>query len=164
MDIALTSVLEIFLSLSWANIVTFLLVVLVFPWFLIPLAVSILTFAIYTAIFQTGLREVKRLENLSRSPLFGHINTMVQGLPTIHAYDKTQDFISRFLKLQDDNTVLQTIFHFTSRWVALRLDLLVVFIVGSTALCVVLLRGTTSAAFAGLALAYTAQVKRFFKF
>lgn len=38
---------------------------------------------------------MKRLENVSRSPIFSSVAATVQGLSTIHAFGKENDFISK---------------------------------------------------------------------
>ena len=47
--------------------------------------------------------QLKRLDNVSRSPLFSHLTATLQGLATIHAFDKGQDFISEFHLRLDRN-------------------------------------------------------------
>jgi len=40
---------------------------------------------------------VARIENVTKSPLFSHIAASVQGLSTIKAYKKENDFIERWV-------------------------------------------------------------------
>ena len=47
------------------------------------------------SIFHRGVQELKKVENISRSPWFSHITSSVQGLGTIHAYDKREDCVSK---------------------------------------------------------------------
>ena len=64
-------------------------------WFLIAVIPLAVMFLVIYSIFRVGLRDLKRLQNISVSPLLSHVAATVQGLHSIHAYDKTQDFISR---------------------------------------------------------------------
>ena len=41
------------------------------------------------------MRDLKRLENVSRSPVYSHVVTTVNGLDTIHAFNKEREFISK---------------------------------------------------------------------
>ncbi|GAB6030088.1 Multidrug resistance-associated protein 9 [Chamberlinius hualienensis] len=157
-DTQLSIVMESFLSLGWMIVISLLMVVLVYPWFLIPLVVFAGVFFIFTMVFQVSLRELKRVENVSRSPLFGHISAMVQGLSTIHAFQKENAFSKKFYKFQDENTVIQLQLQLATRWLAFRLDILVVVLIVSTALFVVFWKGVVPAALAGLALSYSAQM------
>ncbi|XP_064239084.1 ATP-binding cassette sub-family C member 11-like isoform X2 [Aotus nancymaae] len=65
------------------------------PYILLMGAIIIVTCLIYYMMFKKAIGVFKRLENYSRSPLFCHILTSVQGLSSIHVYGKTEDFISQ---------------------------------------------------------------------
>ena len=43
------------------------------------------------------MRDMKRIENVSRSPWFSHISATVQGLSTIRAYNKNKEFADRYM-------------------------------------------------------------------
>lgn len=43
--------------------------------------------------YRISMRDLKRLENMSRSPVFSFITATTQGLNTIRAFNKEQEFI-----------------------------------------------------------------------
>ncbi|KAF7481669.1 Hypothetical predicted protein [Marmota monax] len=51
--------------------------------------------ALSSSIFHRGVQELKKVENISRSPWFSHITSSMQGLGVIHAYDKKEDCINK---------------------------------------------------------------------
>jgi ABC-type multidrug transport system fused ATPase/permease subunit len=50
-------------------------------------------------------RQVKRLESISRSPIYSHFGETVSGAPTIRAYGVTRNFINENERKIDDNQV-----------------------------------------------------------
>ena len=75
--------------------ITILFVVLVYPWFLTALLVMGGIFFFVDRMFRRAVRDLKRLENVSRSPIFSHVAATVNGLNTIHAFAKERQFISK---------------------------------------------------------------------
>eukprot|EP00935_MAST-01C_sp_MAST-1C-sp1_P002445 g2445.t1 len=72
-------------------------------------------------------REVKRLEAVSRSPIYSLFSEMLAGLPTIRALDGSQRQWQRELRERlDANSRGYFCFLATSRWLGIRLDALVV--------------------------------------
>lgn len=47
------------------------------------------------SVFYRGVQEIKKVENVSRSPWFSHITSSMQGLGIIHAYDRREDCITK---------------------------------------------------------------------
>ena len=75
--------------------VSIVFIAMVVPWFLVALVILAFIFALFSRVFRCALRDLKRLENVSRSPIFSHVTASVSGLDTIHAFGKEQDFISK---------------------------------------------------------------------
>ncbi|XP_064130208.1 ATP-binding cassette sub-family C member 11 isoform X4 [Loxodonta africana] len=71
-----------------------------------------------------AIRVFKRLESYSRSPFLSHILTFLHGLSSIHVYGKTEDFLSQFKRLTDAQSNYQLLFLSSTRWVALRLEIM----------------------------------------
>ena len=139
-------------------LVTIILIAVLFYWFIIALVFFIALFIFLNIVFRRSVRELKRLDNISRSPIFSHISASVQGLSTLHAYGKTEEFVEKFEKLLDGNTLPFFMFACSHRWLAVRLDIITIGITIVTSLLVVLLRDNVPAAMGGLAITYAIRV------
>ena len=95
------------------------------------------------------------MENTTRSPVFSVLVETLQGLNTIHAFNKEGDYTQRFFNLYDENATCNYLYMSGTRWLAVRVDLLAAVTMSTTAFLVVLLHGTVAPAMAGLALAYS---------
>ncbi|XP_078526662.1 ATP-binding cassette sub-family C member 12 isoform X2 [Lissotriton helveticus] len=157
-DVRLPFQAENFLQQMFLVLFTIVIVSVVFPYLLIAIAILAVVFVFLLKVFQKGVSEIKRIENISRSPWFSHITSTVLGLSTIHAYDKKQEYIDQFKLLNDDNSSHYLLFNCAMRWLSLRTEFLVNLVTITVALFVVLTPpSTVSTSSKGLALSYTVQ-------
>lgn len=163
-DTRLSFLVEAFILNITFLLSTIVLIVVLFYWFIIALVFFLALFIFLNITFRRSVRELKRLDNISRSPIFSHISASVQGLSTLHAYGKTEEFSQQFEKLLDKNTLPFFVFNVSHRWLAVRLDLITVGITTVTALLVVLLRDDVPAALGGLAITYAIRVSCIYEF
>ncbi|CAH1408378.1 unnamed protein product [Nezara viridula] len=142
-----------------------LFICLAFPFFAIGLVLLFLVyyFRIHRS-FRAGLRELKRLDNLTRSPVFSNVLTTVQGLDTIHAFGKEQGFIQRFTSSFDFNSVCFYMSSVANRWIALRVDTVTVLIIFGTSIFSIVMKGSVPASLAGLAIAYATTLSGMLQF
>ncbi|KAM5152000.1 multidrug resistance-associated protein 1-like [Mantella aurantiaca] len=97
-------------------------------------------------------RQLKRLDSVSKSPLYTHLNETLQGVNVIRAFKEQERFI------QENNLRLNTNqrFYFSSfvanRWLSVRCDLLSNFIVFTVAIVGVLFKESISPGLVGLAI------------
>ncbi|XP_051689838.2 ATP-binding cassette sub-family C member 12 isoform X2 [Oryctolagus cuniculus] len=140
--------------------VLFILVILaaVFPAVLLVVAGLAVGFFMLLRIFHRGVQELKKVENISRSPWFSHITSCMQGLGVIHAYGKEEDCISKFKMLNDENSSHLLYFNCALRWFALRMDVLMNVVTFIVALLVTLSFSSISASSKGLSLSYIIQL------
>lgn len=163
-DIRLPITVESIIQNVWIVMFAVLFICLVFPWAVIPLIILGIVYYIISKIFRVAVRDFKRLENVSRSPIFSWVGTTVEGLSTIHAFGKENEFTARFTKLFDENTTCLYMCSIAMRWLAVRIDTLAVSTVCITAALIIVLHGQVSPALAGLALAYATHISGLFQY
>ncbi|XP_053762045.1 ATP-binding cassette sub-family C member 11 isoform X2 [Panthera pardus] len=124
LDQLLPIVAEEFLVLFLMVVAILLVVSVLSPYILLMGIILVTVCLIYYMKFKMAINVFKRLENYSRSPLLSHILTALQGLSSIHVYGKTEDFISKFKRLSDIQNNYMLMFLSSSRWIALRLEIM----------------------------------------
>uniref|UniRef100_A0A4X2MBL1 Multidrug resistance-associated protein 4 n=1 Tax=Vombatus ursinus TaxID=29139 RepID=A0A4X2MBL1_VOMUR len=135
----------------------------VIPWIVIPLIPLFVVFIFLRRYFLETSRDVKRLESTTRSPVFSHLSSSLQGLWTIRAYRAEQRFQELFDAHQDLHSEAWFLFLTTSRWFAVRLDAICAIFVVVTAFGSLVLAQTLSAGQVGLALSYAITLMGMFQ-
>ncbi|XP_076004915.1 ATP-binding cassette sub-family C member 4-like isoform X2 [Genypterus blacodes] len=135
----------------------------VIPWILIPVVPLLLVFIYVRRYYLQTSRDIKRLEATTRSPVFSHLSSTLQGLWTIRAFRAEERFQKTFDAHQDLHSESWFLFLTTSRWFALRLDgMCSVFVTVTTFGCL-LLRDQLDAGSVGLALTYAITLMGMFQ-
>ncbi|KAF8763919.1 Multidrug resistance-associated protein 5 like [Argiope bruennichi] len=163
-DTQVPSVMVILLQRYSSLVLALLLVVIVYHWFAIPLVVLGALFLFLQKLFKATMRDLKRFENTSRSPVFGHVAATVKGLPTIKAFEKQEDFFDRFTQLVDNHASPRYLYYSSMRWLGIRMDLLCLLITLITILFVLYLRDQVNPAFAALALVLVLQLSGLYQY
>ncbi|XP_071598004.1 ATP-binding cassette sub-family C member 4 isoform X2 [Heliangelus exortis] len=128
--------------------------VAVIPWILIPLIPLFILFIFLRRYFLDTSRDIKRLESTTRSPVFSHLSSSLQGLWTIRALKAEERFQKLFDAHQDLHSEAWFLFLTTSRWFAVRLDAICAIFVIVVAFGSLVLAKTLNAGQVGLALSY----------
>ncbi|XP_007666157.2 multidrug resistance-associated protein 4 isoform X2 [Ornithorhynchus anatinus] len=137
--------------------------VAVIPWVVFPLIPLSIVFIILRRYFLETSRNVKRLESTTRSPVFSHLSTSLQGLWTIRAYKAEERFQEMFDAHQDLHSEAWFLFLTTSRWFAVRLDAICTIFVIVVAFGSLILAKTLDAGQVGLALSYAITLMGMFQ-
>ncbi|XP_019738045.1 multidrug resistance-associated protein 4-like isoform X2 [Hippocampus comes] len=95
---------------------------IIMPWILIPFVPLFAAFLWLRRYYLQTSRDIKRLEATTRSPVFSHLSSSLQGLSTIRAFKVQQRFQEMFDSYQDLHSEAWFLFLTTSRWLAVRLD------------------------------------------
>ncbi|XP_045844082.1 ATP-binding cassette sub-family C member 11 isoform X3 [Meles meles] len=158
LDQLLPVVAEEFLLLSLMVVAILLTVAMVSPYILLIGVILVAICLIYYLKFKKVTNLFKRLENYSRSPLFSHILTAVQGLSSIHVYGKIEDFISEFKRLNDMQNNYLLMFLSSSRWLSLRLEIMTNLLGFTVALFVVFGISSASYSYKSMAISLILQL------
>ncbi|XP_035250475.1 multidrug resistance-associated protein 4 [Anguilla anguilla] len=135
----------------------------VIPWILIPVLPLLIAFLFLRRYFLQTSRDIKRLEATTRSPVFSHLSSSLQGLWTIRAFRAEQRFQESFDAHQDLHSEAWFLFLTSSRWLAVRLDAICAVFVTITSFGCLLLRNDLEAGSVGLALSYAVTLMGMFQ-
>lgn len=133
------------------------------PWLLVPVVPLLIAFLFLRRYFLRTSRDIKRLESTTRSPVFSHLSSSLQGLWTIRALKAQQRLQQTFDQHQDLHSEAWFLFLTTSRWFAVRLDGICSIFVTLTAFGCLFLRDDMEAGAVGLALSYVVTLMGMFQ-
>ncbi|KAI8481948.1 Multidrug resistance-associated protein 5 [Branchiostoma belcheri] len=156
-DVRLPLNMQVYLETLFIVVASILNICVVFPWFVLALVPLGILFFLANYFFRHVIRELKRFDNIMRSPWFSHVTASIQGLHTIHAYQQEKEFLDTFVTLLDKNNAAMLMYNMGTRWLAVRLDSMALVINTMAAVMVVVFHGQIPASLAGLALSYAIQ-------
>ncbi|TWW64338.1 Multidrug resistance-associated protein 1 ATP-binding cassette sub-family C member 1 [Takifugu flavidus] len=101
---------------------------------------------------------LKRLESVSRSPIYTHFNETLLGTSVIRAFGEQDRFIQESDQRVDHNQKAYYPSIVANRWLAVRLEFVGNLIVSFAALCAVIARQNLSPGIMGLSISYALQL------
>ncbi|KAI9485487.1 MAG: hypothetical protein EXX96DRAFT_545289 [Benjaminiella poitrasii] len=111
--------------IQWLVIVSSILTVcFVLPAFVIPMAFVTFLNVVIGKRFSAASRELRRMDSVTRSPLFTHFGETLVGAATIRAYGVTRQFMNEFLRRIDANSRPFYYVWIANRWVGVRFSFL----------------------------------------
>ena len=103
-------------------------------------------------------RQVKRLESITRSPIYSQFSETITGATTIRAFSVKNTFIEENQKKIDDNQACYYPSYTSSRWLSVRLETTGNLIILFAALFAVLMREKMDPGLVGLGLSYALNI------
>lgn len=161
-DFQLSDSFRMFLSTASTIISIFIFICVIFPFFLLPLIPLLGIFYFFQLYYRSTSRELKRLDSITRSPLFAHFSESLTGLATIRAYRAQEAFKRRNQELADDNNKAYFLSVSIQRWLGIRSETIVSFLTFFVMLFAVISRNSVSPGLVGLIISYTLQVSGMF--
>ncbi|NWY09759.1 MRP2 protein, partial [Aphelocoma coerulescens] len=146
------------LSCFMAIISTLIMICLATPFFavvIVPLSVFyyfVLRFYISTS------RQLRRLDSVTRSPIYSHFGETVSGLSVIRAYGHQERFLKHNETTMDINQKSVYSWIISNRWLAIRLEFVGSLVVFFSALLAVIAKGTLEGGIVGLSVSSALNV------
>ncbi|PXF49940.1 Multidrug resistance-associated protein 1 [Gracilariopsis chorda] len=125
--------------------------------FSVAVPVTIFYFILQRFFNRTSL-ELKRLDAISKSPIYAHFSETLGGLSTIRAYGKQNQAREENMRMIDVNQRAYFSWIAANRWFSLNLEMAGTLLIFATALFSVFAPGDTFAGNIGLGLTYALQV------
>jgi ATP-binding cassette subfamily C (CFTR/MRP) protein 1 len=146
------------LSTLAMSISIFVMICVVFPIFLAPLVPLLILYYYAQLFYRATSRELKRIDSITRSPLFAHFNETLNGLATIRAYGVQKRFTSeneRFMDTTNQPYYLSTIIQ---RWIGVRLENIANLLTFFVSIFIIVSRTSSNPGLVGLVMSYSLQV------
>ena len=157
-DKTLPGVFASFLSCLFSVMATLVVITMSSPWFLLVVVVLAFYYVYEGRFYVRSSREIKRLDSISRSPIYANFGETIDGTPVIRAYEKQEQFIQKNYQLLDLNQRAYFIISSSNCWLGIRLEFAGTVIIGAAALLSVIGKNPASTLFtsmAGLAISYS---------
>uniref|UniRef100_A0A7R9WD62 ABC transporter domain-containing protein n=2 Tax=Pseudictyota dubia TaxID=2749911 RepID=A0A7R9WD62_9STRA len=152
-DQELSEYFDFFLLCSLSVIVSFGTITFVTPWFGVAVVPILIVYVVVLNYFREVARETKRLDSISRSPVYAHFSETLGGLATIRAYGASERFVAEFVEKLDGNTRTYYCNKSADRWLSVRLEMIGALVAGLAAVfsSSMVVSGTAGSNFASLA-------------
>ncbi|XP_052898198.1 multidrug resistance-associated protein 1-like [Anopheles moucheti] len=109
-------------------------------------------------------RQLKRLESVTRSPIYSHFGESISGQSTIRAYGQQNRFTQESERRVDYNQLVSYPSIVANRWLSVRLEMIGSFVVLFAALFAILARDSIGQATVGVSISYALQISHFLSF
>jgi ATP-binding cassette subfamily C (CFTR/MRP) protein 1 len=150
--------LQMFLRAALGLLGTLVIIGINTTYVLVPFIPLLAIFAGIQNYFRSTSVQLKRLEAVSRSPVYAHFSESLGGMATIRAFLAQSRMVAENSLKLDENQRIYVMVMTANRWLSIRLEFLGALLILATAVNCVILRNSLSASSAGIALAYALQI------
>ncbi|KAG9063667.1 hypothetical protein KI688_003778 [Linnemannia hyalina] len=141
------------------GIVTIIVVVtFVTPTFLIAAALITTAYVVIGAYYITASRELKRIESVTKSPLYSHFGETLIGVSTIRAFGVETRFMEEVLTKLDNNNAPYYFLWMCNRWLSIRVDFMGAMVNFIAGILILLNIERVEAGWAGISLVSTLNI------
>nr|QUF59451.1 ATP-binding cassette transporter Abcc1-6-2 [Brachionus angularis] len=142
-------------------VITVIMISITTPWFLIPLVPISLIYIYVQRYYVVAMRQLRRLNSVSKSPIFSHFGETLTGVITIRAYNAERRFIKDMENKINENLLYYYPDTISNRWLALRLEFIGTLVTLFACLFAVIGRSSLTGGAAGLSISYSLNVSQF---
>ncbi|XP_043959113.1 ATP-binding cassette sub-family C member 3 isoform X2 [Gambusia affinis] len=157
-DEALPSTVLMFLGTFFVSLSTMIVIISSTPIFAVVIAPLAFIYVFVQRFYVATSRQLKRLESVSRSPIYSHFSETITGSSVIRAYDRHAAFVQMCDMKVDENQKSYYPGIVSNRWLGVRIEFIGNCIVLFAALFAVMGKDTLSPGLVGLSVSYALQV------
>ncbi|GAA6040411.1 hypothetical protein NBRC10512_001368 [Rhodotorula toruloides] len=128
------------------------------PTFLLGFALISVLYYRDARLFQTSAREFRRLDSVSKSPLFSIYGEAIAGVAVIRAFGSSARFMAMMLDRATTNVTFYWYLWGTNRWLSMRFSLLSATVVALTGYVLISAGDKVDAALAGFTLTFALNI------
>ena len=144
---------------TFSNFVgTMVSILTIIPLIIILFIPATIIFWAIQVLYVNTSRQLKRLESVSRSPIYSHFGETITGAPTIRAFGMQSEFIQQSDKKVDFNQICYFPTVVTNRWLAFRLEAIGNIITFGAAMYCILQKGSVSQGDVGFVISYSLSI------
>lgn len=159
-DNVLPSVVRFWLIMFFNVLGVFVVISIGIPLFTTVIIPLLILYYLIQRFYIATSRQLKRIESVTRSPIYSHFGESINGQSTIRAYGDQERFIADNEQKVDFNQTASYPSIIANRWLAVRLEILGSFIVFFTSLFAIFMRESLSPSIAGLTISYALQISQ----
>ena len=134
------------------------IIVVTIPVFAFVVLPALVAYFFLMRFFVSTTRQTKRLESVTRSPIYSHFGETMTGTTTITAFSREEDFVAENRARIEDNQRCYMASLVVGRWASVRLGVIGAFLVTAVALFTVYTRGSMNPGSIGLCLSYALNI------
>ncbi|KAL3972080.1 microtubule-associated serine/threonine kinase [Sarotherodon galilaeus] len=155
---AIPASLRVFLQCLLSVLGTIFVICLATPFFAIVIIPLALIYFFVQRFYIATSRQLRRLDSVSRSPIYSHFGETVSGLSVIRAYKHQDRFLKHNEVTIDENLKSIYLRIVSDRWLAMRLEFVGNLVVFFAALFAVISRDSIDSNVVGLSVSYALNV------
>ncbi|XP_015783925.1 multidrug resistance-associated protein 1 [Tetranychus urticae] len=157
-DTTISFNLRLLVSQLFRTIVSIIVICLETTYLIVVIIVLGVVYILVQKFYISSSRQLRRIESVTRSPIYSHFSETVTGSTSIRAYGASERFTNEMYTRIDINHSSFYPNVGANRWLAIRLELLGNLIVTITALFAVITKGGSSPGTTGLSISYALQI------
>ncbi|NWQ58725.1 MRP3 protein, partial [Neopipo cinnamomea] len=147
-----------FLGTFFTSVSTMIVIIASTPLFAVVIVPLAILYFFVQRFYVATSRQLKRLESVSRSPIYSHFSETVSGASVIRAYRRVKAFVDISDLKVDENQKSYYPGIISNRWLGIRVEFVGNCIVLFAALFAVIGRNSLNAGLVGLSVSYALQV------